>query len=55
MASPPPRPVALTRDIIDLQDQLHSRGRQPRRPGAGNGPPGCSDADLAPFQRHVRR
>lgn len=47
-------PITLIHDIVDLQHQLHSCWRQSPRPGAGDCPPGRSDADPPPFQRHIR-
>ena len=47
-------PITLTDDIVHLKHQFDSCGRQPRRAGIRNCPPGGPDAHSAALQRYIR-
>jgi hypothetical protein len=45
--------IALSGDVVNLKNQLHSSGRQPCLMGIRNCSSGRSDQDSAPLHRHM--
>ena len=47
-------PIALSKDIVNLEHQLDPGGRHPGGTGIRACPPGGPDTHIVPLQRHIR-